>query len=367
MKEIVFCGDAMEEYLSKEKKNSIANAIRSVYQLIVLVEEESRNCNIIDCNNELSNLKIGETSTFEDLYESLYRNTHPENRDSLQIFSSIDLLNDLLSKQVYVSVDCLIRHSDYRYYWSRITVCNSKSMDSTDGSEYLILIQDIHDDKSATLAEHNELIRMLSAMKKNYDDLFIENMTDAQTGCYNRKGFRYFEAIALEDARENGKDIFVCVVDLNGLKHLNDTFGHGAGDTALCAVADALKAASPDGSYIIRTGGDEFLVFCPLDGQGEDPKRRDTSAKTARSSDFDGKADLHESANENKAVDGFGEKLKAALDAYNNSCDNPFEVSASYGYVVQPVAEDLRSLDSYIETADEKMYVMKELTDPYKR
>ena len=49
---------------------------------------------------------------------------------------------------------------------------------------------------------------------------------------------------------------------MNGLKHLNDTYGHAAGDEAIAAVSSELLKAAPKRSRIVRTGGDEFMILC---------------------------------------------------------------------------------------------------------
>lgn len=326
----------MDRYLTEQKKVSIGNAIRSLYQLIVLVEEGTLLCHAADCNEELDTLDISNVKVYDDLFSTLYKNTHPEDREGLILLSNINNLHEALSEKVYISCECRIRHTNLGYYWSRITICNSTIEDSPTGHEYLILMENIHTQKDALLAERNELLNTISTLKEEYNKLFIENMTDAQTGCYNRKGLKYFETIALKDAVDNNKNIFVCVLDLNGLKYMNDTFGHDAGDTAIATVAAALKKASPQGSSIIRTGGDEFLVFCPLDKDSVEP-------------------------------DSFGTILETELTNYNSTHNNPFQVAASYGYVFCPPKDQMESLDEYIEIADEKMYKMKEETDPHKR
>ncbi len=326
----------MEQYLTDRKKASIKNAVKSLYQVIILVEEDNHLCHVVDSDGEFQNFDIDKVKVYDDLFMFLFKNTHPEDRENLTVCMNLDEVNDALSKQVYISLECRIRHRDSKYYWSNITICNSSAEDSTMGSEYLFLIQDIHGSKDAMLTQYNELVSAIDELNEKYNKLFIENMTDAQTGCYNRKGLKYFEAIALKDAMDSNKNLFVCVLDLNGLKYLNDTFGHGAGDTALSVVADALKKASPEGASIVRTGGDEFLVFCALDKDSREPEE-------------------------------FGTILEAELTSYNDSHDNPFKVSASYGFEFLPAKENMESLDEYIETADEKMYRMKEKTDPYKR
>jgi len=65
----------------------------------------------------------------------------------------------------------------------------------------------------------------------------------------------------------------VLFLDLDGLKPVNDTLGHGAGDDLLCKAASALTslAARPT-DYVIRWGGDEFLVICKTNGYPQSPE-----------------------------------------------------------------------------------------------
>jgi diguanylate cyclase (GGDEF)-like protein len=158
---------------------------------------------------------------------------------------------------------CRIRHQDSKYYWSRITICNAKARGSAAGQEYLFLIQDIHDSKEKEVRENTELLRALCKLETEYHELFEENMTDSLSGCYNRKGFNYYEAFTLEEAKKPEKKLFVCVLDLNGLKHLNDTYGHEFGDDVLVAISDVFKSKPSEGIYFSRWGGEEFLIIFP--------------------------------------------------------------------------------------------------------
>ncbi|MFN8462192.1 MAG: GGDEF domain-containing protein [Anaerolineales bacterium] len=83
---------------------------------------------------------------------------------------------------------------------------------------------------------------------------------DVMTGLYNRA---FFEE-TLQDLEANRKDpISFVIVDLNGLKLANDTFGHSAGDKLIRRTAEVLKASIEDGTIAARIGGDEFILIMP--------------------------------------------------------------------------------------------------------
>lgn len=85
--------------------------------------------------------------------------------------------------------------------------------------------------------------------------------TDALTGLMNRRGWD----VILRDAQRRvtafGDRVALAVVDLDGLKRLNDTLGHTAGDDAIRSAADALLEAAGPRDRIARYGGDEFAIL----------------------------------------------------------------------------------------------------------
>ncbi|MBU3874578.1 diguanylate cyclase [Faecalicatena sp. AGMB00832] len=83
---------------------------------------------------------------------------------------------------------------------------------------------------------------------------------DSMTGLYNR---RYFER---ELMKLDGKQYLpLCIVgcDLNGLKFVNDVFGHAAGDQLICTAAECLKEGCGGKGVLARTGGDEYTMIFP--------------------------------------------------------------------------------------------------------
>jgi diguanylate cyclase (GGDEF)-like protein len=86
--------------------------------------------------------------------------------------------------------------------------------------------------------------------------------TDALTGLYNR---RYAEDLLprlVADAKR-GRLFSVLALDLDGLKRINDTYGHDAGDRAIARIGEILRLSLRGADVAIRLGGDEFVALLP--------------------------------------------------------------------------------------------------------
>lgn len=86
---------------------------------------------------------------------------------------------------------------------------------------------------------------------------------DELTGLYNRRYFNDQLAALIPQCKEQRRPLTVALIDMNGLKTINDTYGHHAGDTALQAVATCIAHSVGEGALAARTGGDEFAVIFP--------------------------------------------------------------------------------------------------------
>jgi diguanylate cyclase (GGDEF)-like protein/PAS domain S-box-containing protein len=84
---------------------------------------------------------------------------------------------------------------------------------------------------------------------------------DALTKIPNRMQFQHLLQRSIARARRSGGALCLFYIDIDHFKEINDTFGHGAGDTTLETVAERLKASVPENSIVGRLAGDEFAVI----------------------------------------------------------------------------------------------------------
>lgn len=87
---------------------------------------------------------------------------------------------------------------------------------------------------------------------------------DALTGCANRRALDEDLPRALASAERSKLDLAVAVVDVDGLKQINDEEGHAAGDDVLRSLVDSLRLALREADTLYRSGGDEFVVVAPF-------------------------------------------------------------------------------------------------------
>jgi len=150
----------------------------------------------------------------------------------------------------YYEIECRMKHKAGYWVW---VFDRGKVFSWTDEGKPLMMFgthQDITERKQAELALHKS--------EERFQQLAIR---DALTGLLNRRGWN--ESIADEEARaqRHGHQYSVSILDLDGLKEINDEYGHAAGDELIRRAAHCLRETVRNVDKIARIGGDEFAVL----------------------------------------------------------------------------------------------------------
>jgi diguanylate cyclase (GGDEF)-like protein len=126
-----------------------------------------------------------------------------------------------------------------------------------------------------TILEERELIELFGALlctvlqmelrageeARRAERLQTEALTDAMTQLFNRRGWDRLLESEDDRCRRYGHQAAVLIVDLNGLKRINDTQGHAAGDALIARAGEALRCAARASDVVARLGGDEFGIL----------------------------------------------------------------------------------------------------------
>lgn len=122
--------------------------------------------------------------------------------------------------------------------------------------------------KNQELEKRNrELLRTRDILTARTRHLQALTLQDELTGLYNRRGLFTLAAHQCRIARRQGGAIRLIYMDLDGLKKINDTWGHAEGDRALRETAAILKKTFRESDILARIGGDEFAAILTDDGE----------------------------------------------------------------------------------------------------
>jgi diguanylate cyclase (GGDEF)-like protein len=100
-------------------------------------------------------------------------------------------------------------------------------------------------------------------LREAYDRARLDSLLDALTGLGNHRAFQEELDARIAQARDDGTNLALLMIDVDDLKKINDQRGHAAGDDLLRSVAQMMRANLRRGDSAYRTGGDEFALLIP--------------------------------------------------------------------------------------------------------
>jgi len=195
------------------------------------------------------------------------------------------------------------------------------------------LIRDVEKIIKISDGQEEYLHRIQSDLKKEIENKIREEeklkyfaAIDTLTGSYNRGiGLTVLEN-EIKIIKRNLGVFSICYIDVNGLKCVNDNFGHFEGDELLVMVCKFIKGATGDNDILCRLGGDEFIILFPN--------------------------------RKKENVEEIIGKIIFNIDIENKKKFRPYDISFSYG-IVQVDCDNSRGIDEIIQMADANMYEYK--------
>lgn len=186
----------------------------------------------------------------------LPRDTRPDRQTTLRLYSSesarqLDALrSQAIADRSSFMLDAEILTASGRQRWIRVT--------------------------ASVECERGEPVRLFGIKQDITDEKILSDRTrylaefDTMTGLANR---RQFQSRLVLWADDGGRPGTLLIIDLDGFKQINDTFGHAAGDECLKTAADRIAAACGPAELVARIGGDEFAVLLGPDVDEEAGER----------------------------------------------------------------------------------------------
>lgn len=164
--------------------------------------------------------------------------------------------------------------------------------------------------------------------RKTYSSIKFYSECDPLTKTLNRRaGIARLNELFPSDERRHFL-VSLCFLDINGLKEVNDTIGHKFGDELIISVANVIKETIRDNDFLIRLGGDEFLIV--FNGIGVE------------------------------MAEVIWERIVLKYNQINQNDNRPYNISVSHG-VVDFENKQKTHVDELINAADEKMYEEKKI------
>lgn len=170
------------------------------------------------------------------------------------------------------------------------------------------------------------IARDITERKRVEEELRILATTDALTGFLNRGFGLLLFGKQLQMAKRNNSKLSICYIDVDGLKDVNDTYGHQEGDEVLRLISRFIRETLRKADIISRLGGDEFLLILPQ-------------------------------CSADKAVLVW-ERIAEKVDTYNARKMKPYTIRLSRGFAEYDPLDE-KSVDQLIAVADQEMYKNK--------
>jgi diguanylate cyclase (GGDEF)-like protein/PAS domain S-box-containing protein len=196
-----------------------------------------------------------------------------------------------------------------------------------DGTEFPALISNsCIREESGNIISKVGIVRDITEIKDAQKKLQVYATMDILTGTLNRRAGLVILEKQIQLCKRNNWDLTICYIDVDGLKAVNDAYGHQEGDDYILFITNVLKEIIRESDGLCRLGGDEFLLMLP-------------------------ECDIPQAEQVLK-------RILSALEEHNERRTKPYNISFSYGLVKYDFEEQPK-IGRLIARADMEMYKHK--------
>lgn len=337
-----------ESNFSQEEKEYFSQYVKRFFDHVELgfaiewagLSEKQKLEDLQEANREIANEKNKYLTVFESIYDPIILVDKDNNIENINYKAAEVFLNGAVSGMKYygkINIDKELDWLNEELFkfidLNKNEILKEKTLETKAGEKtYLIKFKkmlDVSEKYRGTVVifyDITERKKIERELKIQHEKLEFYAFTDPMTGVSNRRtGLMILEKeLALVSSRDT--PLSICFMDVDGLKTVNDTYGHAEGDLFINFIVSSIKSSVREIDTVSRMGGDEFLMIFP-------------------------------SCNESDAFDVIA-RVCDKLEEYNKRSEKPFKYSFSYG-IIEITKNSKLSANDVIKAADEKMYENK--------
>jgi diguanylate cyclase (GGDEF)-like protein/PAS domain S-box-containing protein len=275
----------------KESEEKYRNLAETITEVVYRADPETFHVNYV---NKAVNMLFGYTPQEWVENQGLWWNTiHPD--DKTRVFSILKdaqgRLNNLDLEYRIIKKDKTVRWVEDRITWQK--------------------------DPKGKVVSINGLVYDITERKRKEDKFSQLAGTDPLTGAFNRTKFDEIIIMEMERAKRFHHPLSFAMMDIDHFKQINDTHGHIVGDSVLKAISELIKKSIRKTDYLIRWGGEEFMIISPETILESAKLVAERTRKAMEHQGFDkvGKVTGSFGVTEFRQVDGVDDIIKRADDA----------------------------------------------------
>ena len=335
------CGCVKPEYDPQLEIFNIINENGDISHNLRLSESAILRLNMVDNVDKLKNAFDSNTSNFGE-FDSFFLMVHKDDTGRYSFDSDyegpsgefepaiwIDKKNEHSIPEGGVRRNCFIpdnKSDEPQFYYIMSVHCLDSSfgyaaISMSDGD----IFNEFYNLWVMNMAMTLDTLQKNDRINKLIERLKDQSIRDGMTGMLNRRGFYEHSNRAIRSMK--GKHmICTMVIDMDGLKFINDAYGHYEGDRAIRRAASVITNCCRNGEIAARAGGDEFYIFAPEYSQ--------------------------------ELLDSFVERLGKLVEDSNTIKKGMFELSLSIGATLCE-SDNKGKLEDFLKISDAKMYAQK--------